>query len=111
MRATPGVYAIERSSLVLRDTLASTEIVPPRWSRNVLSLMARTWAPSTASTAVRKSAECSSFVALQVKSMTMRSPLGSTTSRAVTAPPASLTAVVTAPMPDAWSSSTRIVTE
>ena len=75
------------------------------------SLIARTCAPTTASTATRSFPECSSLTALQVRSMTMRFSFGSTTSRAVTTPPASLTAVVTAPMPDACSSSTLIVTE
>ena len=50
------------------------------------SLIARTCAPSIASTADRSSAECSSSVALQVRSMTMRFSLGSTTSSAVTVP-------------------------
>jgi len=57
IRATPGVYAIERSSRVLRATLGSTEIVPPRCRRNVRSLIAMTRAPSTTSTAARSNSE------------------------------------------------------
>ena len=73
--------------------------------------MAITRTPSTTSTAARSSSEWPSSVALHVKSIVMPEPLGSTTSRAVTAPPASPTAVVTAPIREWFSSVTRMVTE
>jgi hypothetical protein len=110
MRATPGVYAIERSSRVFNGTLGSTEIVPPRWSRNVRSLIAVTCEPSTTSTAARSFSAWPSSTALHVMSTVMPEPV-STTSNAETVPPASPTAVVIAPIREACSRTTRIVTE
>ncbi|CAB5009524.1 unannotated protein [freshwater metagenome] len=43
IRATPGVYARERSSRVFSGTFDPTSILPPRWRRNVRSLTLRTF--------------------------------------------------------------------
>ena len=50
-RATPGVYAIERSSRVFTGDLDAIPIFPPRWSRNVRSETCSTCTPGTAFTA------------------------------------------------------------
>ena len=50
-RATPGVYAIERSSRVFSGLLLRISILPPACNENVRSVVSRTRAPATASTA------------------------------------------------------------
>jgi hypothetical protein len=45
------VYAIERSSRVFSGLLLRTSILPPTCSENVRSVVSRTRAPATASTA------------------------------------------------------------
>ena len=45
MRATPGVYARDKSSRVFSGTFDVTSIFPPRWSKNVRSLTLRTVKP------------------------------------------------------------------
>src|SRR5262249_42261776 len=50
-RATPGVYARDRSSRVRRATFGCTSILPPRCSRKVWSETFRTSTPSIASSA------------------------------------------------------------
>src|ERR1700722_7843452 len=79
--------------------------------RKVRSLMACTFVPLTASTAEPISSACCSSIAWHVTSMTMRPSIGSTTSSAVTSPPASLTAVAMEGMSDALLSATRMVME
>jgi hypothetical protein len=96
-RPTPGVYAMERSSRVFNGTRDSTEIFPPRCSRNVRSLTRCTSIPSTAWIAATISCACSPFAAEQVTSIVMRSCRDSLTSIAVTSPPAAPTAVAMTP--------------
>src|SRR5574341_605371 len=111
-RATPGVYAIDRSSRVRSGTLEVTSSLPPRCSRKVRSLTLWTWAPGTASTASVTVWAWRPSDALTVRSTTSRSGWDSTMSTAATAPAASPTAVVMRPMPRGsdpmW---TRIVIE
>ena len=52
MRATPGVYAIERSSRVLTGTFDCISILPPRCIRNVRSETCSTSTPSTSADAL-----------------------------------------------------------
>ena len=50
IRATPGVYARERSSRWRSDTFGTTSILPPKCIKNVRSLTLRTWKLGSAST-------------------------------------------------------------
>ena len=52
-RATPGVYAIDRSSRVFSGFLLWISILPPRCSCRVRSVASITRAPGSASTASR----------------------------------------------------------
>ncbi len=97
-RATPGVYARDRSSRLRSATLEVTSILPPRCSRKVRSLTLRTSTPSRSSSAwVTWVAWLASAVS-QVRSAMIMFGSESTTSRAVTMPPASPTAVVSRPI-------------
>ena len=58
MRATPGVYAIERSSRVFSGAFGTTSSLPPRWSRNVRSETCSTSIPSSARTASTMRSMC-----------------------------------------------------
>ena len=72
--------------------------MPPRCSRNVRSLTLRTFTPGTARSASTISSECAASAAEQVTSTVSPSERESTTSIAVTAPPAVPTAVAMRPM-------------
>ena len=94
-RATPGVYAIERSSRVFRGVFGTTSSFPPRWRRNVRSETCSTSTPSTPRTAATIASRCSSLDACTVTSRTfsLRSTL--TRSIAPSDPPASPIAFAT----------------
>ena len=100
-RATPGVYARDSSSRVRSATFGVTSILPPRCSRNVRSLTLRTSTPSSVlqRLATTWAAWAASAVS-QVRSTTSVTGSESTTSSAVTMPPASPTAVVSRPIAD-----------
>ena len=102
---------MDKSSRVFKVTFGATPMVPPRCIKKVRSLMTFTTAPSMASTATWSCAACWSSDALQVRSTIILPSMGSEMSRAVTRPPASLTALETLAMADALSSATRMVTE
>jgi hypothetical protein len=110
-RATPGVYARDRSSRCLSDTVGLTSSLPPRWMRNVRSLTLRTFTPGNSPIALVIASECCTSIASHVTSATRRPPCDSTTSNAVRVPPA---LAITAVSPDvalADGSSTRTVME
>jgi hypothetical protein len=71
IRATPGVYAIDRSSLVFNGTFDCTSILPPRCMRNVRSEMRSTSMPSSERTASAIRCRCSSSPAETVTSRTL----------------------------------------
>jgi hypothetical protein len=100
--ATPGVYAIERSSRVRIFILERTSILPPRCIRNVLSEMLRTRVSSSASTASTISRPWSELRAFTVMSRTVLSPPMRTMSTAPTIPPASPTVVRILPRDPGW---------
>ena len=52
IRATPGVYARDRSSRVRKGTFGLTSSLPPKCNRKVRSLTLRTFAPGIAAMAV-----------------------------------------------------------
>ena len=58
-RATPGVYARDRSSRCFSGTFGVTSILPPRCSRKVRSETFRTLKPSSAAIALVIDSECS----------------------------------------------------
>src|SRR4051794_32219774 len=89
---------MERSSRVLSGTLEATSSLPPRCSRNVRSLTLRTRTPGTSRSACTISSEWAASAAEQVTSTVRPSGRLSTTSMAVTAPPADPTAVAMRPM-------------
>ena len=90
-RATPGVYARDRSSRCFSGTFGVTSILPPRCSRKVRSDTFRTLKPSSAAIALVIDSECATSLALQLTSTTSMLGCDSATSRAVIAPPASAT--------------------
>ena len=92
-RATPGVYARDRSSRCFSATFGVTSILPPRCSRKVRSETLRTLKPSWASMALVIDSEWATSLALQDTSTTSICGCDSTTSSAVIAPPASATTV------------------
>ena len=96
-RATPGVYAMERSSRVLTETLPLTSILPPRCMRKVRSETFFTVTPSTVFTAAVIRWPCPSSLALQLMSRVMNCEPASTRSMAPISPPASPIAEVTLP--------------
>ena len=111
-RATPGVYARDRSSRCFNGTLGFTSILPPRCMRKVRSLTLRTTAPGIALMASVIRSACASSDVSHVTSTTIRFVWLSTTSRAVSAPPAEPTAVVSAAVAVvAAGTSTRTVIE
>ena len=89
IRATPGVYAIERSSLVLSGTFERTAILPPRCRRNVRSETRSTSTPSRPRTASVIRSRCSAPVASTVTSRTFTPGSTRTMSIAPSSPPAS----------------------
>ncbi len=72
-RATPGVYARERSSRFFSGTLGSTDSLPPRCSRKVRSLTLRTVIPGRELITSEIFSACSSSTVLQVTSTTIAS--------------------------------------
>ncbi len=64
-RATPGVYARDRSSRCFSATFGLTSILPPRCSRNVRSETLRTLKPSRAAMALVIDSEWATSLALQ----------------------------------------------
>jgi hypothetical protein len=70
-RATPGVYAIERSSRVLSGTREWISSLPPRWLGNVRSETASTSMPSRAFTAAATRSICASSATTIVTSRTL----------------------------------------
>src|SRR5699024_9052095 len=95
IRATPGVYTIDRSSRLRKGCFAAVSITPPRCIKKVRSDTLRTATSSVPSRAATTRLACSVPVVAQVKSMRKPSPDG-VTSRAVTKPPASSTVLVSA---------------
>ena len=111
-RATPGVYAIDRSSRVLSGCLLCCSILPPTCMRRVRSVASITVAPSTVPTASTISRPCSSPAVSTVMSRSVWPPSSETRSTEPIVPPASPIALATLPsMPGRWSISTRIVRE
>jgi hypothetical protein len=70
-RATPGVYAIERSSRVLTETLGVISILPPRCIRNVRSETLSTETSSSARTAATTASPCAASSQATVTSRTV----------------------------------------
>ena len=73
-RATPGVYAIERSSRVLTGIRPRTAILPPRCIRNVRSETLSTDTPSRLPTASTTASPCSASAHATVTSRTTSPP-------------------------------------
>src|SRR3954447_10873756 len=88
---------MDRSSRFLSGTFELTSILPPMCRRKVRSLTLYTAAPSPAPAACSSSWEWSASLAEHVTSRTSRSRVESTTSIAVTTPPAEAMAGATAP--------------
>ena len=111
IRATPGVYARERSSRVFSGTFDLISSLPPRCKRNVRSLTLRTTRLGDAALIASVIASaCSASVASHVTSITTRSWCDSTTSSAVSVPPACATAAGIRDVGEmVISASTRIV--
>ena len=109
-RATPGVYAIERSSRVFTGTLFCTSILPPRCMRNVRSETFTMVTPGTSRTASTIRWPWSESAAETVTSRTRLSRVTRTRSIAPRSPSASPIAAATfANDPATDGSSTRIV--
>ena len=96
-RATPGVYAIERSSRVFTAIRPLTSIFPPRCIRNVRSDTLTTVMPSTPLSPSTMRWPWASSEHLKVTSRVMVWPPASTMSTAPMSPPASPIAEVTLP--------------
>ncbi len=110
IRATPGVYAIERSSRVRIGVLLRISSFPPRWRRNVRSETCSTSTPSTARTAATIRSRWSASDASTVTSRTFVPPSARTRSIAPSEPPASPIACATrANEPGSSARPTRIV--
>ena len=108
--ATPGVYAIDRSSRVFTGTLFWMPIFPPRCIRKVRSETLTTRTPSTRRSAATMSWPWRSSRASMVKSRTITSRSSSTMSTAPMSPPASPMADVTRPsIPGRFRMPTRTV--
>src|SRR5439155_13177118 len=88
-RATPGVYAIERSSRVFSGAFDRISILPPRCSRNVRSDTCSTSTPSSPRAASTIRWRCASSCASTVTSRTFSWPSTRTRSIAPSDPPAS----------------------
>ena len=94
IRATPGVYAIDRSSRLRRGTFGVISSLPPRCMRNVRSLTRSTRTPCEPSSAATICAACASPSVAHVTSTCICSWPEAVTSSAVTMPPACSIAVV-----------------
>ena len=109
-RATPGVYAIERSSRVRIGTFADISILPPLCIRNVRSETLRTRMPSIALIASTTRSPCSSLAHRTLMSRTTES--WSTRTRSIAPRIASaspIAAATRANCPGSWGISARIV--
>ena len=74
IRATPGVYAIDRSCMSLTGASGSTSILPPSCMWNVRSYQNMRSTPSRASTAATTRLAWSSSLQLTTTSLTRTSP-------------------------------------
>ncbi len=111
-RATPGVYAIERSSRVFTGAFELMWILPPRWSRNVRSETASTSIPGTARHAATIASAWSASVARTETSRIFAPASTRTRSIASSRPPASaITRARSANEPGLSTRRTRRVTE
>ncbi len=109
-RATPGVYAMLRSSRVRIGTLLWISILPPRCMRKVRSEMLAIRAPVVARRRSMMSWACRLSRALIVMSRSTRSPLISTRSTApISPPPLPMTEVTRPSMPGLFRISRRTV--
>ena len=88
-RATPGVYAIDRSSRVFTGEFEFMWIFPPRWSRKVRSDTRSTSTPSIARHARTIRSAWSASVASTLTSRTLEPDSTRTRSMAPRSPPAS----------------------
>ena len=108
-RATPGVYAIDRSSMSRTGARGSTSILPPLCMVNVRSSQSSTSIPSRARTASRTSCWCSTEVQLTTTSSSRWACFASKPSRAAMLAPASPMAMARRPSwPGRLESRTRI---
>ena len=111
-RATPGVYAIDRSSRSRTGMRASTSILPPSCMANVRSLSDSTCTPSSPSIAARICSIWATDEQLTITSSSRYSSFASNPFRATMLPPASPMATASRPRePGLLSSRTRTVTE
>ncbi len=109
-RATPGVYAMDRSSRVLTATRPLTSILPPRCMRNVRSDTLTTVTSGTARSRSTMRWPWASSEALKAMSRVISFWPASTRSTAPMSPPASPMADVTLPsMPGLLAIRTRTV--
>ena len=106
-RATPGVYAIERSSRVLRAILDLTSIFPPRCIRKVRSDTLTTVTPSTPRIFSTICSPCFSSLALKEMSRVTLDFPTSTRSIAPMSPPHWPIADVTFPSMPGWLTISR----
>ena len=88
-RATPGVYAIDRSSRVFTGAFESMWILPPRCSRNVRSETRSTATPGTSRQASDDRSACAASVASTLTSRILLADSTRTRSIASSSPPAS----------------------
>ena len=70
IRATPGVYARDKSSRVFNGTLDAISILPPRCNKKVRSLTLRTVKFGFLASAAVISSACAESIVSQVISMT-----------------------------------------
>ena len=112
IRATPGVYAIERSSRVRSGDLDRTSIFPPACIRKVRSSIEITEIPGMALRVPRTSSACSSLRRSTATSSRTDPRPDSTMSMARMLPPAAPIAVARRPRaPGESSTRTRMRTE
>ena len=111
-RATPGVYAMERSSRVFKGIRFSTAILPPRCIRNVRSETWRTSNCGAACTAAMIFCACASSAAETVTSRSFSFRSAETRSMPPRSPPAlPMMPASSANMPGTDGSRTRMVKE
>ena len=111
-RATPGVYAIDRSSLSPTGSRGSTSILPPSCSSKVRSTHSMTSTPSRPSMWRRTSSWCASSRQLTLMFSSRIGPFASNPPRPAMLPPASPIATARRPSePGTLSRRTRMRTE
>ena len=112
MRATPGVYAIDRSSRSATGMRARTSILPPSCMANVRSETDMTSRPAMPSSDPTTSAMWSSDRQFTMRSSSRYSSRASKPSSATMLPPTPPIAAASLPrVPGVLSSRTRMVTE